>query len=275
MARARKLKAPVVVAKLVAFISGFMAQRIPFIVTGFGADADPFMLQRIRPPAEKEGRLISERTRAALAQKKAQGAVLGNRTNLIEAQGKGAATKAADAFATNVLPIVREIMAGRRDRAEGDSGSPECAEACGCGAVAHGMTRRWSICRSAVWGARDMFRLLPAFAELGVILIVPVIVFAPARHARATCYGRPHISFVRIYPYEIFAQFREQLCRANALSREEINARTEGTPMRNIVSSRRSYADYRRRRRPPPPSRTWSASGIAYCLSTSACRLAE
>jgi DNA invertase Pin-like site-specific DNA recombinase len=49
-AKARKAKASVVVAKLcrlsrdVAFISGLMAQKVPFIVTELGADADPFML---------------------------------------------------------------------------------------------------------------------------------------------------------------------------------------------------------------------------------------
>jgi hypothetical protein len=37
--------------------------------------------------------MISERTRAALAQKKAQGALLGNRTNLAEASAKGAAAQ--------------------------------------------------------------------------------------------------------------------------------------------------------------------------------------
>src|SRR5271156_2236879 len=52
LAASRKAKAPVVVAKLcrlsrdVAFISGLMAQRVPFIVTELGVDADPFMLQR-------------------------------------------------------------------------------------------------------------------------------------------------------------------------------------------------------------------------------------
>src|SRR5258705_13320146 len=63
--------------------------------------------------AEKERVLIADRTRAALAQKKAQGALLGNRTNLRDAQAKGVATnrKAADAFASNVLPIVRQIQA--------------------------------------------------------------------------------------------------------------------------------------------------------------------
>jgi DNA invertase Pin-like site-specific DNA recombinase len=63
--------------------------------------------------AEKERALIAERTKAALAQRKAQGAVLGNRTNLPDAQAKGVAAnrEAADAFAANVLPIVRQIQA--------------------------------------------------------------------------------------------------------------------------------------------------------------------
>lgn len=63
--------------------------------------------------AEKERALITDRTRAAPAQKKAHGAVLVNRTNLPTAQAKGVATnrEAADAFAANVLPIVRQIQA--------------------------------------------------------------------------------------------------------------------------------------------------------------------
>ena len=61
---ARKAKCPVVVAKLdrlsrdVAFISGLMAQRVPFIVAELGADADPFMLHLYAALAEKERRLI-------------------------------------------------------------------------------------------------------------------------------------------------------------------------------------------------------------------------
>jgi DNA invertase Pin-like site-specific DNA recombinase len=62
--------------------------------------------------AEKERTLISDRTRAALAVKKAQGAKLGNPTNLPEAAAKGAKvnSQGADAFAANVLPIVRQIQ---------------------------------------------------------------------------------------------------------------------------------------------------------------------
>ncbi len=119
LAHARKAKAAVVVAKLdrlsrdVHFISGLMAQRVPFIVAELGLDADSFMLHIYAALAEKERNLIADRTRVALAQRKAQGAVLGNRTNLPEAAAKGASANraAADAFAANVLPVVRQIEA--------------------------------------------------------------------------------------------------------------------------------------------------------------------
>src|SRR5215218_707220 len=84
LAAARVAKCPVVVAKLdrlsrdVAFVAGLMAQRVPFIVAELGADADPFMLHLYAALAEKERRLISERTRGALAARKNQGAKLGN-----------------------------------------------------------------------------------------------------------------------------------------------------------------------------------------------------
>ena len=47
-----------------------MAQRVPFIVAELGRDADPFMLHLYAALAEKERRLISDRTRAALAARK-------------------------------------------------------------------------------------------------------------------------------------------------------------------------------------------------------------
>lgn len=119
LALARKTKCPVIVAKLdrlsrdVAFISGLMAQRVSFVVAELGADIDPFMMHIYAALAEKERKLISERTRAALAQMKVQGALLGNRTNLAEAQEKGAASNraAAAAFASNALPIIHQIEA--------------------------------------------------------------------------------------------------------------------------------------------------------------------
>ena len=69
LSAARSRKCAVIVAKLdrlsrdVAFISGLMAQRVPFIVAELGANADPFMLHLYAALAEKERRLISERTR--------------------------------------------------------------------------------------------------------------------------------------------------------------------------------------------------------------------
>ncbi len=119
LAAARKAKCPVVVAKLdrlsrdVHFISGLMTHKVPFIVAELGAEADPFMLHLYAALAEKERALISQRTTAALAAKKAAGGKLGNRTNLAEAQAKGAAANAAEAerFAANVLPVVEKIRA--------------------------------------------------------------------------------------------------------------------------------------------------------------------
>ena len=116
---ARRAKCPVIVAKLdrlsrdVAFISGLMAQRVPFIVAELGADADPFMLHLYAALAEKERRLISERTSAALAQRKAQGKRLGNPTNAGEAAARGRIIQIEEAkrFAANVLPIVAAIRA--------------------------------------------------------------------------------------------------------------------------------------------------------------------
>ena len=80
---AKRHKAPIIVAKLdrlsrdVHFICGLMTHRTPFIVAELGADADPFMLHLYAALAEKERRLISQRTRDALAAKKAQGVKLG------------------------------------------------------------------------------------------------------------------------------------------------------------------------------------------------------
>jgi DNA invertase Pin-like site-specific DNA recombinase len=81
--QARKAKAPIIVAKLdrlsrdVHYISGLMKYRVPFIVTELGADTDPFLLHLYAALAEKERKLISERTKAAMKAAKARGVVIG------------------------------------------------------------------------------------------------------------------------------------------------------------------------------------------------------
>jgi DNA invertase Pin-like site-specific DNA recombinase len=117
LATARTAKCSVLVSKLdrlsrdVAFVSGLMAQRVPFIVAELGRDADPFMLHLYAALAEKERSLIAERTKAALASKRASGARLGNPSNLSLAGALGRATQvaAADEFVSGLLPVVIAI----------------------------------------------------------------------------------------------------------------------------------------------------------------------
>jgi DNA invertase Pin-like site-specific DNA recombinase len=117
LAQAKRAKAAVVVAKLdrlsrdVHFISGLMAHKVPFIVAALGADADPFMLHIYAALAEKERRLISERTKAGLAAAKRRGVKLGG-TNAQSLKAAGEAKKRAEAL----RPILAEL-AGMSARA--------------------------------------------------------------------------------------------------------------------------------------------------------------
>jgi DNA invertase Pin-like site-specific DNA recombinase len=118
LARAAKLKCPIVVSKLdrlsrdVAFISGLMARGIPFVVAELGSDVDPFVLHLFAALAQKERSLISQRTRDALAAKKQSGVVLGNKSNLADAQLKGAqANKDASlAFSQSRIVTIKKLM---------------------------------------------------------------------------------------------------------------------------------------------------------------------
>jgi DNA invertase Pin-like site-specific DNA recombinase len=118
LAAARTAKCCVVVSKLdrlsrdVAFVSGLMAQRVPFIVAELGRDADPFMLHLYAALAEKERRLIGERTKAALAAKKANGVRLGNPHNIREAGqiGRMVQSSTAKEYAEELLPVLQAIQ---------------------------------------------------------------------------------------------------------------------------------------------------------------------
>ena len=125
MTQASLLGCPVIVAKLdrlsrdVAFISGLMAKRVPFVVAELGSDVDPFMLHLYAALAEKERRLISERTKAALAAAKVRGVKLGNPNGAAAirraGKGTGAAVEAlkagADAHAQQLAPVIRHLQA--------------------------------------------------------------------------------------------------------------------------------------------------------------------
>src|SRR6266436_10200470 len=115
LSAARKNRCRIAVAKLdrlsrdVHFISGLMAQKVPFWVAELGPDVDPFVLHLFAALAEKERALISTRTRQALAAAKARGVALGNPRLHVARRSAVESVKAdADRYAANVLPIIRE-----------------------------------------------------------------------------------------------------------------------------------------------------------------------
>ena len=116
LAEARKAKVPVLVAKLdrlsrdVHFISGLMAERVQFVVAELGANCDSFTLHLWAALAEKERKMISDRTRDALAAAKVRGVKLGSpaieKANAASIESKKAA---AVAHAARVLPVIEAI----------------------------------------------------------------------------------------------------------------------------------------------------------------------
>jgi DNA invertase Pin-like site-specific DNA recombinase len=114
---AKRTKATLVIAKLdrlarnVHFISGLLESGVPFVCADM-PEADRTFLQMMAVFAELEARKISERTKAALAQIKAQGRKLGCPTpELGSAAGIAKLQAKADRYAERVGPVIREIMA--------------------------------------------------------------------------------------------------------------------------------------------------------------------
>lgn len=117
MSLAKRTKSVLVIAKLdrlarnVHFISGLLESNVPFVCADM-PEADRTFLQMMAVFAEHEARKISERTKAALAQVKAQGRKLGCPTPQIgSAQGVESIKQKADDYAMRVAPIVNDIMA--------------------------------------------------------------------------------------------------------------------------------------------------------------------
>lgn len=116
LALAKKTKSTLVIAVLdrlsrnSAFINNLMESGVDFVCCD-NPHASKLTIRILAAVAQDEVERISLRTKRALAARKAQGAVLGNRTNLEEAQAKGRAVQASQAqqFAENVHPIVQQI----------------------------------------------------------------------------------------------------------------------------------------------------------------------
>lgn len=117
LAACRKHNATLVIAKLdrlarnMAFIANLMEGKVEFCAVDFPT-ANRLTLHVMAAFAEHERDMISQRTKAALAAKKAQGVKLGN-PRLFEASEKAAQSLRgkADKFAGNVLPVIRSIEA--------------------------------------------------------------------------------------------------------------------------------------------------------------------
>jgi hypothetical protein len=94
------------------YARGFAIHAVYRLVAQLGANANPFMPHLYTALAEKERRLISERTRAALASRKSTGAKLGNPTNTAAAAAKGRKISIDEAvrFAESVLPIIKSVQ---------------------------------------------------------------------------------------------------------------------------------------------------------------------
>ena len=109
LAMAKKHKATLCIAKLdrlarnVHFVSGLMESGVKFVACDM-PNADAFQLHLFAALAEKEAKVISERTKAALAAAKARGVRLG-------AHGAMLATQRAAAAREALAPISRDLQA--------------------------------------------------------------------------------------------------------------------------------------------------------------------
>lgn len=113
---ARKMKCKVVVSKVDRcsrqsdIVTLLMEKKKLVVSVALGEQPDEFIQHIYGGLASKERKMIGERTKAGLAAAKARGVVLGNRTNLSEAQaaGRDVVRAKADQFALSMKDILKE-----------------------------------------------------------------------------------------------------------------------------------------------------------------------
>ncbi len=112
LAECRHRKTKLIIAKLdrlarsVHFITGLMESGVGFVAADM-PNANDFMLHIYAAVAQEERRLISQRTRDALAAAKERGVELGKNGHVLAQQNRAA----ADEFALSMVPIIEEIKA--------------------------------------------------------------------------------------------------------------------------------------------------------------------
>jgi DNA invertase Pin-like site-specific DNA recombinase len=112
MAACKKHKATLVIAKLdrlarnVSFVSSILDSRVQFVACD-APHADRTFLQILSVFAEHEARMISQRTKAALAAAKARGVILGRHGKILAEQNRAD----ADTFAWEMQPHIAAAVA--------------------------------------------------------------------------------------------------------------------------------------------------------------------
>lgn len=96
-----------------SFIGLLLDKKVKFAVTDLGGEeVDPFILHIMAALAEKERKMISQRTSAALQALKARGKILGNTRNIAEARvlAAKANSEKADEFADKLKPTINRML---------------------------------------------------------------------------------------------------------------------------------------------------------------------
>ncbi|OAN48644.1 recombinase family protein [Magnetospirillum moscoviense] len=117
--KARELNCPIIVSNVDRLtrsskaMADFIADEGIKVIAASHGKKSKAVLVGEAARGQMEAQIISERTRAALSKKKAEGVPLGNRTNLPDARAKSVAVRSqkSEARAENLRPVVAAILA--------------------------------------------------------------------------------------------------------------------------------------------------------------------